>query len=886
MLKYIDCPCPGIVTPITKIAKRGGKMKRRIFILTAALILIFVLLAPLFSTAEIISGKPGNQVAKITAGKVEIKDKKLQVAGMNVHLKDPKKHHSIDAYLEIPFTHKGYHDCKVHLDKSRKKVIAAFIRKPFIIEDHNGFKYTIKNAVFDKKTNCFVGHGTIEGTYLPGKLYASHIKFNKKGIINVDHLRKKGDCGGCRITNFPYTAHKIKWTNKGIKSSGMLNLGKFHADVAFLVTSKGIKSLRLLEPAHCLIESRPATITKLTLKGNQIYVDGKSVIYTGKVLPNAKRPKPFSHHKTKKGHTGILPIDISLPPMEIVGNMGVLPGTRIVQIADSNMKMTVTSADIRSGIEILSGFISLPKPITRVNVFEAKSFGKEAELDNAKMYWQKKQVRIPITNDKLTLKHPIKFEEDEETHKKKLVADIDGIIHVMEIFAPGSKILVDNYTIDYRVDATSIKGRSLNAVGKYTSAFLNVDEKIQFDVLQGRSWIGFKCDVNLGKMSFSPGNVSWFKAPVMNKPSLFFEIHTDGYVKIRITTGSGCKIPIIPELLTLEDPGFFFLRQPGLVTEFQVTGTFLPPPDEGNVLRIDADFYVDMAGMYLGGGSGLKVWLFDMDIGDIETAFSSANMSFTIQGDFKIFGYKLLTANCRIILNPENKRGGSTFFKGSTGIRIPYPCHCHWNWIPPFVHCKWCHKTVGFKIEIDWNASVHLHLGTYHFKMPHGTKQAEYDGPFKADGITYDGTLIIDQKTGIKADGKTKDITSRSGNDTADTTLSLSGSWLSDEMMTGTITGKVSLDLKPHLPGTDGVNLSFSGLKPKFVKDPSTNLWRQVNQKSVEVKFNYKENGNYQQFDQSCPLRMNMDDSALHIDLDLPAKFGGTYVQSFILKSK
>jgi len=830
--------------------------------------------------------------------KVSNTETKYSAGGHNIYLKEPNKKHSIPAHIEMSLTKKGYHEAVVHLNNSRTGITAVIIRKPFVIEDYKGFDFFIKGAVYDAKINSFVGHGEIKSTHLPGVLYASKIVFNNKEIVKVDRIRPRIFCGsgkGCNIAGFPYTAEKITWIGNGIKSKGQLNLSTFHADITIQVTKDGIKLLKLHEPVHCLIEGRTGEITKLTFKGNRFYVDGKVKIFNGKTykfrnvlvgsngmiranVPTAKRPKPYPTHKQKNSFFEI--------PMDLISGLAGLPGEKVKKIADTNMSMIVTSADLEGSENIVSGYIPLPDPIKRVNVVVARIEGEEVTLDDAEMKWQGKKIRVPLIHSEISLETPIKLEEDEETKTKKLAAKADGILQIMEIFAPASKIYVDNYEIDYRVQPTSISGSVLNSIGSYTSAFLQVEQKVQFDVIEAKTWIGFRCDVKLGEIIFSPQSASWFSKPLIENPSFYFEIHSDGFVKIRITTGKECEIPIIPEVLVLENPGFYFLREPGLVTEFQVWGTFMPP-EAGDIVKLKADFYVDASGMYLCGGTGADIYLFDTHVGTVQSAYSSAYERFTIQGSFTLFGYKFSETNCRITLKPKGQRSGQNLFKGSSGIRIPYPCDCHWVWYPPFYICdEICHYTLGIKVHIDWDGNVGIGMGTYNFKMPHGTHQALYTGPFKADGLEYDGTLIIDAEKGITATGNTKQMKAISGNNSVSSQFNLSGSWLNEEMITGNITGKINLDLKPNLPYTDGnVELTFSNLSRKFVKNPQTGIWVNVDPGKVNVQFNYDKDDQSGTFNQDCQLRMNINDSILNIDLDLPSEFGGTYSQSFVLKS-
>ncbi|MCD4786127.1 MAG: hypothetical protein K8T10_20085 [Candidatus Eremiobacteraeota bacterium] len=857
-------------------------MRKKLNLFSIILILILASIIIIYPvSAKMATGKKPKDVnAKYSAG------------GHNVHLAEPQKKHSIPAHIEMPLTQKGYHEATVHLDNSRKKIVSAHIRKPLVIEDYKGFHFTIMNAVYDGKLNSFVGHGEIRSVYLPGVLYASRIVFNKDGIQKVEKIRSKTSCTDCKIGGFSYTAEKITWTGDGIKSKGQLNLNKFHADITVLVTDKAIKLLKFHGPVHCLIEGRPAEITNLTLKGNRFYIDGNTIIFTGKTyrfknvlvgptgmiranVPKVKRPKPYPLYKDKKAFLET--------PMDMIAGLAGLPGENLKQIIDTNMTMIITSADMADSNRAVSGYIPLPDPIKRVNVVDARIINNKVSVEEAEMKWQGKKIRVPIIHSTLSLKTPIELEEDEESGYKKLTAKADGILKIFEMVAPASKIYVDNYEIDYRVQPTTIPGTTLNSIGSYTSAFIQTEQKIQFDVIEAKEWIGFKCDIELGEMKFSPGNVSWFEKPLIEKPSLYFEIHSDGYIKVKITTGKECKIPIIPELLELENPGFFFLRQPGLITEFQISGTFLPP-EAGDILKVKADFYLDGHGMYLCGGTGAEIYLFDMNVGDLQCAFASKNMQYTVEGDLKLFGYKFFKVNCRITLKPAGHRGSANLFQGSSGLRIPYPCHCWWDRHFPFFHCHTCHKTIGIKVWIHWNGHVGFNFGTYHFKMPHGTKQAVYSGPFKADGLEYDGTLIIDQKTGIQATGK-DNIKSTSGHDSLSGSLSLKGSWLSEEMMTGTINSKVTVEIKPDLPYADEkVDFTFNNLKRKFVKNPQTGIWINVDPGNVNVQFDYTKDGNSQTFSKDCQLRMYISDSIMNIDLDLPAEFGGTYSQAYRIK--
>jgi len=852
----------------------------------------------------------------------DIGETQYNVAGLDVHLKDKDKQHSIPAHIEMPHTGKGYHEATVHLDKSGKRIKSAHIRTPLVMEDYKGFQFTVNNAVYDNKIDSFVGHGEIKSTFLPGVLYAGRIVFNKKGITEIDRIRPKSCCGsheGCKIANFPYTAEKITWTGNGIKSSGILNLNTFYADITVFIDRNGLKLNNFKKPVHCIIENRYGEITGLYLRGNRIYVDGevrihdKSIYkfknvpvgFTGLIkadIPKPKSPKPYplymkkekSGNKShsldgsanfrsmgKKEFSYTTPENIFQVPMDITRGLAGMPGEKLLRISGTNMTMTITSAEIPSGKSIVSGYISLPHPIIRVNVVGAIADSGNAFIEDSRLEWQNRKIRVPIIHSYITLKTPITLKYDSESKTKKLLAAASGTMKVQEIPAPAAEVFVDNYEIDYRVSETPLDNITLNSVGNYTNAFLDIEERVQFDVLQTRRWIGYRCDVNLGSMTFAPANIDWFSRGIMERPSLFLEIHSDGYVKIKITTGDDVQIPIIPELLTLESPGFFFLRQPGLITEMQVRGTFLPPPDDDDILRIDADFYVDKSGMYTEKGSGANIWILDTNIGEMQCAYSSEHKRFTVKGSFKLCGYRFSSTNCRITLKRPGHRGSSNLFQGSSSIRIPYPCHCYWDKHPPFFHCHTCHKSIGIKVWVHWDGDVGFGLGSYHFKMPHGTKQAMYEGPFRADSLKYDGTLIIDQETGIHAKG-TGNISSTAGHDSLSGSLSLTGNWLGEEMMTGTIDSKINIDLKPNLPYTDNqVDFSFRDLKRKFVKNPETGVWINVDPHKVNVQFDYTKDGKTKTFSRICQMRLSMNDSIFHVDLDLPSEFGGTYSQSF-----
>jgi len=105
-----------------KNPKRVVDTLKKTIILLIFLILIFIL-APVYSFAQQGKGLPQN-LAVNTSGKNTAKTKNLKAAGMDVYLKEPDKHHSIPAYLKIPFTKKGYHDTVVHLDPYRNGVIS------------------------------------------------------------------------------------------------------------------------------------------------------------------------------------------------------------------------------------------------------------------------------------------------------------------------------------------------------------------------------------------------------------------------------------------------------------------------------------------------------------------------------------------------------------------------------------------------------------------------------------------------------------------------------------------------------------------------------------------------------------------------------------------
>ena len=876
-------------------------MKKTYRVFLIFLILLFALI-PVFSYAQQGKESPQNMAVN-SPGESKTNKKKLKAAGMDVYIKYPFKHHSIPAHLKMPFVRKGYHNAVVHLDPYRNGIISAHIRDPFVVEDHMGFKFTVNNAVYHKETDSFVGHGEIEGLHLPGKLYANHIRFNKRGIIEVDKLRSR-TCSRCRVANFPFTAEEIKWTDKGIESKGLLNLRKTHVDVNLLITPREVKVLKLNENANVIVENRIATITGIKIKNNQLYVSGKAPVFNGTFhhfknvpvgptgfmrlnIPKARRPKPFPVNREKQGRLGRRRPKLKKTRVTLSEINGSLPGTKMVKIKDTNMMMTITSAGTENGKTVLAGYVTLPSVIGRVNIFSGKlnNAGDEVDLSDANMYWEKKKYKDLISGDYVELDDKVTLEEDEQAETKKFSSKAVGTLHIKEVHASLYQVLVDNETVNYTVYPGAVSDVVLRSIGKFTDYFMDTELlKFQFLVIQGDGWRGFRFQGNIGHIKMGPKKTTWFSRPVWEGPSFFIEVHSDGYVKLDAEGGSSAEIEIIPGLVKLEDPEFHFLRDPGLCTELNVRGTLIIIKKD--LCRLIVEYFVDVTGMYPSAGEAKTVWLFDLKVGELVTAYSAGDWSVTIQGELELFGYKFAEGNSRVALK------GKDFFKGSAAIKIPYPCHCHWSWKPPFLHCKTCHKWVGIKVKIKRNAHLSIGFGRYDFKMPKGSKGARYSGPFKVDGITYNGVLIIDNEKGITATGTSDKIKGSAGNDTASATLSVDGNWMNDEMCKGTLYGSIDLELQPNLPRAKDVDLKYSfklhdeSGKRRFLKNPSTGNWKIVpSDENVEVKFQYKDkNGDTQQFDQNCPLRMTLYENTLHVDLDLPSEFGGTYSQSFNMK--
>lgn len=183
----------------------------------------------------------GRLLAKVSPGDPEIKkEPPRKAAGMQVHLLEKNKTHSINSYITLPFNDRQIHPLKVHLSPDRKKISSAFIRRQFIAK-YSGFDVTVSDAIWNSTKDVFQGHGKIAGLYLPGEVRVNSITFNNKGILKIDGLIPVGNW---IVGGFPFSPHSLTWTKDGIQARGMLMMKTFHPDVIFLVTDKGVSNIQ------------------------------------------------------------------------------------------------------------------------------------------------------------------------------------------------------------------------------------------------------------------------------------------------------------------------------------------------------------------------------------------------------------------------------------------------------------------------------------------------------------------------------------------------------------------------------------------------------------------------------------------------------------------
>ena len=844
-------------------------MKKRNRPLSTVFLLFFLLIlfcsAP-YATADSLNGKEVAAIKGKTRGK-------LESAGMNVHLLNHNKSHSVKAMITVPGSNERYIPARVHLNPTRDRVISGHIGNSFYIQ-HGSYQVKIDSAVLDKSGKYYVGQGTIESLHLPGVMYSHRILFNSKGIISISNLEKRGQW---KIAGFYFSPSGLEWTKSGVKATGMLAIKYIHPEINILIKPNGLEIAKLLEPVTCIIDHQIATVTGIKIKDNRIYLSGYSKRH------NPKNPQHFKDAPV--GPSGYIKVNFKKPPRAkdrnyhpkklsrdfhfsdtasyITGLAG-LPGEMLIKISGTDMTMRVISEQKEGGATLYDGYVSLPNPVGRANIYKSVKSGTEARLDNAKIYWQKEKFKIPFIDSVVTSSDPVTYENG------KFTSPIFGDIQISEFIAPSAKIIADSEEIDYKVSSNAYNKLTLKgATGSIISSLTTPD--IEFDVIQGRDWIGFKFYGTLGSLTFGPTNVSWYDPSLITGPSLYLEVHNTGYIKLDVVTGSECVIPIVPDMLNLVSPEVHYLRYPSLMTELWLKGNFQPPPPiiGGKVFKMIGTFFVDVNGMgssQVGSasvGDDMKMYILGFKIGESTIDFDGNSKTFVYQGDIEVFGYKLAEGNLKLFLGNQ-----SLLAEGSASIHIIF-------WI-------------GVKFKIYRSGHFHLGFGHYNFKTHKGGGPATYKGPFSADGIKYTGTMTLDPKKGITMSGSTGSKSASSGNDSVTYNFSIDGSMDdSGSVVNGTITpSALSLDLQPIIPQcTDPVEIDLNGLSPTFTKDPQSGEW-QMESTTVNVSFSYTDkNGDSQSFSQNCSLKMYLNNSTLHLDLGIPPEYGGTYSQSFSLSS-
>ena len=832
-------------------------------------------------------------------------NKKYNPAGMDLRIKPGNKHHTVESQLHIHHVKNGYrHPFLAHIHPGDGRLLSLFSRKPFIIKSQ-GFSFKVRDAAWDRSTDALTGHGNVKSPSLPEGLYADRISLTKDGLKDVQGLKKSGQW---HIVGFAFTPEKIDWQDGKIYAKGLLGIKIAHADVSLVVTSKKITIEKLNEPFECLVQGQTVNVTGLTLKNNNLYLSGYSSRFSpdeskpfkfnnlllskkGKVLTKLPRPQrpdlpanPYMKEKfkkkvekkVKKKKTGFYE-DFS----DIISGFAGLPAEYLVRVSGSNMTLRVTSPNDGDDPTYHSGYINLPDPFTRANVYKALSSNKFADISNSTILWHKKKVKIPIIDCVLETRNPVVYKDG------KLTSPLFGKFKILEISPLADKVFVDAARIDYTVQAMQMEDTPFAAKpGSIAPLFGTSDSKILFDVIQGRNWIGFKFDGVIPSVTFDAFNMPWFDGGLLTGPSLFFEHHSTGYLKFDIITGSAVTIPIIPDALNLVSPEVHFFRYPVInYTELWLKGNFQPPPPVvgGKIFKIIGTFYVDLYGMGSCGGVGdtdtgshARFELFSSHVGDVSTDLDGRKKRYTCEGSIKFCGFHLFNNSFQISLK------GSGFIKGSASIRITYYIPYY---KPPFYKKK--HKNIGIKYHISKGGHFSFGFGSYHFHKHKAGGDATFEGDFTADGIKYNGKLVLTPGKCITLSGKSKKTSATSGNDTVSYNFTISGSMDdSGTVDNGTIdAGNVTVSLNPGIPQSESpVDIDFS-LTPSFTKDLQSGQWQTPTTK-VPVSFSYTDkDGNSQSFSQQCDLKLNLSNSTLQLDLSLPAKFGGTYSQSFDLGS-
>ncbi len=798
----------------------------------------------------------------------------LKAAGMNVHILNYDKTHSVGAMLSCPASGEEYIPAVLQVNGNKDKIISAHISRSFYL-NYGSYTVKIRKAVLDKSGQFFTGQGEIDGLHLPGMLYSHDIKFNGNGIVKIGSLRQKGEW---KVCGFPFTPSQIKWTKDGIESDGMLSLKFAHPEINLLIKPNEMEITGIKKPVKCLIQNQTSVITGVKIINDRIHISG----YSGRYSP--KNPQHFKDIMV--GASGYVNAGLKKPPVakdrnynrqrshrefqfadisETLMGMAGLPGEMLVKIAGTNMTMRVISEQKEGDKTLYSGYISMPPPLDRVNVYRSAKSGTEADVKDAKMYWQVEKFKIPFIDSVVHTKDPVKFSNG------KIESPIFGQIKISEFIAPAAKVIADNSRIDYEVTNTFFS--ELNLKGSEDSILPTISTpEITFDVIQGRDWIGFMLNATLGSITFGPTNVSWYDPSTITGPSVYLEIHNTGYVKLDIVTGSECIIPIVPDIVNLVSPEIHYLRYPSLLSEYWLKGNFQPPPPilGGKIVKMVGTYYVDKEGMgsgqvgYTTTGVPMDLYLLGLKAGEAVIDFDGNTKIFVCQGDLGMFGYTMDGVSMELFLGSD-----SLLAKGSASTRII--------------------KEVGVKFQIYRDGTFHLGLGHYDFKTQKGGGSATYTGPFDADSVSYNGTMTLDPSSGITMSGDTKSQTTSTGNDSVSYDFSISGTMDdSGSVTSGTIsTSALSYTLKPQIPqSTTPVEIDLESLTPTFTKDPQSGEW-ETESGNVQVTFNYTDNnGNSQTFSQSCELTMVLNNNNLHIDLGLPPAYGGTYSQSFVLKTE
>lgn len=826
-------------------------------------------------------------------------NKSYNTAGMKLQVNRTANSGTTDSNLNIPMVKNSYiHPFKANVHPTSGNLLSAASRKPFTMED-NGFRITVKSCIWDSKANLFTGHGTITAPSITSTLYAQEISFNKNGISKIDGLRSRG---GWKVAGLDFSPEKIEWTKDGIRAQGLLSLKSVHPDISILADAKGITIEKLIDAAYCLIDKQTAVITGMTMKQGRIYISGYSSRFSadqkkpylfkdipvdsnGKIsakLPRFERPKlppnPYIKERIekKKKQAGLYENF-----GEIISGFAGLPGEILIQVAKSNMTVRVTSPNKAEDPTYWTGYINLPEPFKRANVSNIKNNGKSADISGSSISWHKKKVTIPIINCIVETRTPVRFEDG------KLNSPLFGKLKILELTPESDKVFADASRIDYTVKPFNFPGVSFNSKQGCISPIIGTtDCSILFDVIQGEGWMGFKFQGNLPGINYSSANMPWFGGGSMAAPSIFWEHHSTGYMKFDLTTGYTVSIPIIPDALNLVAPEIHIFRYPVInYTEVWFKGNFQPPPPVvgGKIFRMVGTFYVDVNGMSSCPGPGqtetgskMRFELFTAHVGDVTSDLDGRNKVYTCEGSIGVCGFDLFDNTFQIHLT------GGDFIKGSSSIRITY--YIPW-YKPPFYKKE--HKDIGIKYSISKGGHFSFGLGSYHFHTHDAGGDATYDGDFTADGIQYNGHLVLTPGKDINLNGSCSKSAIVSSSDSMDYSLVIQGTMDDAGIVdSGSITAKsIALKLNPGIPQSpQPVEIDLS-ITPTFTKDLQSGLWQTPSQK-VQVDFTYTDkDGKTQKFSKECDFRIYLNNSIVHLDLDLPPDMGGTYSQSFDLGS-